>query len=1291
MKRILAATLISMLLAPSVSLAFSTGPTSPTTATGWTNSVGVTTVGGNDWATNQISTDGTNSAVISVSGYGFSIPTNAVIKGVESTVERSYSGPPLALVTDSSVRLMKVLAPVGTAQNTSGLLTFWNNGSDETVNHGGATNLWGTTWTAADINSSGFGLSIQANCTDCTPSRTLRLDNVQLNVFYTLPQIILPSVIPAKMYGDADFSPAFTGGASGNPVTYASTTPAVCTVVANQIHIVAAGTCTFNANQAGTAGNYEAATQVTTNITIAPKALTVTGVTGVDRLYDGTNTATLSVTGATVSGRVGTDAAAEVNVTATGAVATFADKNIGAAKPVTITSLALTGTKAASYTLPAANINGGTGTTASIAARPLTVTAQTVTKTYDDTTTSAVVPLVTLGVVQPGDTAAFTQTFDTPAASAVVGDKTLTAAGVVTDGNSGNNYTYAFVTATGTINKKTITEASFTNPQTEVYDPTNARAWDGTTTINNADVKITSTDVVSGDDVVFAPLSAAFVTPTVGTLKPVNILINPAFTGADAGNYVLGPDGADGYSAVTTAGITDTTAPVVAITGVPADGSVQNSNSATFTFTVTEAATSVASVECRLDADAYAPCTSPMNLSGLSEGVHAFYVRATDTSTNPSANTSVPAAPGSKRTFTVDLTAPAVSTVTSSAPNPTNTSPIPFTVIFSEDVTGVDVADFVATNGTVSGVTQNTPSNYTVDVTPDPLLSGNLVVTLGIAAAPTVTDIAGNVLPTSALSFNRTYDSVAPTITQTAGPTHMGYWNSATAIFNFTAPGATFECNPDGAGYGPCTDSAGSHTMSGLSEAVHTFAVKATDAATNFAVLSRTFTVDLTAPTVVLTTATVAPTYVNTNPITVTATFSEAVTGVDIADFVVTNGTTSNFVAVNPTTYTVDITPTADGAITIDLPASAAQDLATNNNTAAAQIIVNYDGTAPTLTFSVEPPALTNDSTLDFTFVEADATSGVSSCKISVDGGPSVACASPFATVVLGDGPHLVTFSVIDNATNALVVSKNITVDTTAPLLVQVTPVPTPTFTNEARPYTYESSEAGTAVLGGGCTGSGSALFGLNTIGMGALTSGTYNCTIVVTDAAGNPSLPLLMSTFEVKDIPGNGPVTSGGASFPIAGAIQQGGSNGPTQGTTGIAVNIPTPSSPQGGDASTGGSGVGVTTTGNLAANPVPTGTPENPQQPTVAVTNTPTGEGQAAGGTNQNGSTPKQITKTTPKSVQPIVKSKGPAPLSKAAPKTKGPAEKAPAVSVQTQTASAGEATQGFWAWIKSLIFGN
>ena len=58
-----------------------------------------------------------------------------------------------------------------------------------------------------------------------------------------------------------------TGGASGNPVTFSSLTTGVCTVSGNTVTLVAAGTCTIAANQAGNA-SYNAAPQVTQSFTV---------------------------------------------------------------------------------------------------------------------------------------------------------------------------------------------------------------------------------------------------------------------------------------------------------------------------------------------------------------------------------------------------------------------------------------------------------------------------------------------------------------------------------------------------------------------------------------------------------------------------------------------------------------------------------------------------------------------------------------------------------------------------------------------------------------------------------------------------------------------------------------------------------------------------------------------------------------------------------------------------------------------------------------------------------------
>ncbi len=71
------------------------------------------------------------------------------------------------------------------------------------------------------------------------------------------------------------FSAAATGGASGNPVVFASSTPTVCTVAGSTATIVAAGDCALTANQAGNA-NYSAAPAVSLTVAIGKQSQVIT-------------------------------------------------------------------------------------------------------------------------------------------------------------------------------------------------------------------------------------------------------------------------------------------------------------------------------------------------------------------------------------------------------------------------------------------------------------------------------------------------------------------------------------------------------------------------------------------------------------------------------------------------------------------------------------------------------------------------------------------------------------------------------------------------------------------------------------------------------------------------------------------------------------------------------------------------------------------------------------------------------------------------------------------------------
>ena len=111
-------------------------------------------------------------------------------------------------------------------------------------------------------------------------------------------------------------------------------------------------------------------------------------------------------------------------------------------------------------------------TTGQITARAITVTAATGTKVYDGTTSSPAAPTITAGSLASGDMAAFTETFDT---RNVAHGKTLTVAGSVNDGNSGNNYAVTLVSnTTGSVTVRAITVTAATN--TKVFDGTTSAA-----------------------------------------------------------------------------------------------------------------------------------------------------------------------------------------------------------------------------------------------------------------------------------------------------------------------------------------------------------------------------------------------------------------------------------------------------------------------------------------------------------------------------------------------------------------------------------------------------------------------------------------------------------------------------------------------------------------------------------------------------------------------------------------------------------------------------------------------
>ncbi|MES2202807.1 MAG: Ig-like domain-containing protein [Patescibacteria group bacterium] len=103
----------------------------------------------------------------------------------------------------------------------------------------------------------------------------------------------------------------------------------------------------------------------------------------------------------------------------------------------------------------------------------------------------------------------------------------------------------------------------------------------------------------------------------------------------------------------------------------------------------------------------------------------------------------------------------------------------------------------------------------------------------------------------------------------------------------------------------------------------------------------------------------------------------------------------------------------------------------------------------------------------------------------------------------------------------------DIVIDTVAPTIAEVTPVSSPT-PDPTPDYTFSSDEAGTLSYGvGDCSSAtAAAVASNNTVTFDTLADGTHsNCTIEVTDAAGNVSNTLAVASFDVAVPTNNAPV----------------------------------------------------------------------------------------------------------------------------------------------------------------------
>lgn len=553
-----------------------------------------------------------------------------------------------------------------------------------------------------------------------------------------------------------------------------------------------------------------------------------------------------------------------------------------------------------------------------------------------------------------------------------------------------------------------------------------------------------------------------------------------ALNGAAEGSHSVTVTATDqsGRSASTTFAMTiDTVAPSIQTFDLdPASDTSPTGDQTTTAATVTLRGTTEAGATVVLVGSA---ATTTADASGafsfanlaLTVGSNAFQVRAVDRAGNQGAAFS--------RTITRQNPSASVAVTI----NPLITKSTSPTITGTVDNSAATVAVTVNNQTLNATVTGNT---WSLSI-PGPLAQGTYSVT-ATATAPssasgTATLASGLIVDTTAPTLAITSTTTSPTNAATI-PLTFTFSEDVTgfAVGDIVATGGTLGALT--AVNGKTYTASLTPTTNGVVN-ISVAAGVAVDAANNSnTAASFNITFDNVAPTATITSTVTNPT--KNSPFQITVTFSENVTGLTAGELTATNGALSNFVSVNGQTYTADVTPNADGAVTVNLPAGVAQDAAGNTNTVATFSTVS-DRTAPTVAITTTTTNPSNAGSFVATVKFSENITGFTQSDLALVN----ATVSNFTTVdnrtftatitPTADGIASVTVpaaSVQDAAGNANTAgSLSITFDRAAPTAVISSTATNPTNLAQI-PITVTFNEDVTGFLATGLTVSGGALSG---------------------------------------------------------------------------------------------------------------------------------------------------------------------------------------------------------------------
>ncbi len=303
------------------------------------------------------------------------------------------------------------------------------------------------------------------------------------------------------------------------------------------------------------------------------------------------------------------------------------------------------------------------------------------------------------------------------------------------------------------------------------------------------------------------------------------------------------------------------------------------------------------------------------------------------------------------------------------------------TITFSEAVSGFDLSDISVANGTLANLTSS-DGGITWTATLTPTANVNDTTNLIIVDTAGVQDQAGNLGASIAISNNYALDATRPTVDIVVANPHLGIGQTTTVTFTFSEAVSNFDLSDLSVTNGDLSNLSSSDggktwtatftptaNVSDPSNFIALDTSNVTDLAGNVGstvAVSNNYALDSERPTA---------TVVITNPnlgigqtSQVTITFNEAVSGFDLADINVGNGTLSNLSSSDGgKTWTATLTPNANvnsasNAISVnsagvsDASGNSGSGVSSSNNYAINTVPVVIPPIVPTTPTSVVIP-----------------------------------------------------------------------------------------------------------------------------------------------------------------------------------------------------------------------------------------------------------------------------------------------------------------------------------------------